>query len=623
MLIMLSAAKVLALTPRLDEARGRWGLADDKGAWAVKPQFSAIDEAPGGFVVSKDEKRGFYNASGTEVAKVQFDEVKPTRGGYVLVRKGEKWGVVSPMGKTTIKPRYTTMTTTPRGMLCVTEKGLASIVSMQGTEILAPSVYTMIRPFNYQYLIARSPAGVGLLSQGGGDVVGCGIYTGFDSIPGRKEIKVERGTFVGLLSGAGRLLAEPRYHRIEPWSKDGRYFLTTVDSLHGLLRADGREALAAVYDDIEAPQGEPQRFKARRGGKAGIVADGGRVLLPFAFDSVGIAGDGTPDMLAFRNGEARRYGENSRELFTRYSRVGRDLRAVYNDTSSVALVDRRFNYIVPEIAGRLLSVSPLIILGNDSRRVVVSPTGKVLADGHMHSLVTDTASHISTCFMLGEGNATGSGRFLVFDAEGHQLKEASLREAVKTVREAQTAGDTMSIAGITALLPDIPGATDELTISRLPDDETSGGATIDRLWISNDVKRGNRRGLLVNMRVTLTDTTATPATATVLFFTPDSIPLPDIDLAYCTGAGQVAVETTVEPADAGTAEVELFIPYSQLHLASQRRHPLMLRAGIYGRKGQLLAASPEVTFTITTGSPQAEACGTDTQARHGAKRLPD
>ena len=59
--------------------------------------------------LKSNEKRGFINRQGKEVASTGYDEVLPFSDGMALVRKDKKWGAVSMDGKNIIRPIYLAM----------------------------------------------------------------------------------------------------------------------------------------------------------------------------------------------------------------------------------------------------------------------------------------------------------------------------------------------------------------------------------------------------------------------------------------------------------------------------------------------------------------------------------
>lgn len=69
--------------------------------------------------LKSNEKRGYINRQGKEIAPTSFDEVMPFADGMSIVRKDKKWGAVSADGKQTIRPQYLAMRSFGEGMAAV------------------------------------------------------------------------------------------------------------------------------------------------------------------------------------------------------------------------------------------------------------------------------------------------------------------------------------------------------------------------------------------------------------------------------------------------------------------------------------------------------------------------
>jgi hypothetical protein len=125
---------------------------------------------------------------------------------------------------------------------------------------------------------------------------------------------------------------------------------------------------------------------------------------------------------------------------------------------------------------------------------------------------------------------------------------------------------------------------------------------IDRVWTEFDVWREGYKGMMVHMQFRTNGLLNSPCKAIAYFAYSDGEMLEDYNGVYTTRNGQVSASVDFTPRyeNATFNDLQIFVPYSELHMASGR-HSLRYHVELYSMwHGSHFAESQFVSFSFNT-----------------------
>lgn len=120
-----------------------------------------------------------------------------------------------------------------------------------------------------------------------------------------------------------------------------------------------------------------------------------------------------------------------------------------------------------------------------------------------------------------------------------------------------------------------------------------------QVWLEHNVMRGGRKGMVIHTSFGVENQRGAATEVVAYFNNSAGQPLRDSDGDYRTTTGKVSVGDDVQPAYDYTTydDVDLFLPYGELHLASGRRHDLSAQVALFDAATDTqLAISTPVSF---------------------------
>lgn len=123
---------------------------------------------------------------------------------------------------------------------------------------------------------------------------------------------------------------------------------------------------------------------------------------------------------------------------------------------------------------------------------------------------------------------------------------------------------------------------------------------VNDVWVDYDVWDGNLKGMLIHVDFDVDNGLNVPSRAVAYFSYSGGEPLMDFDDSYTSTDGQVSAGTDFTPiyASANFADLTIFMPYDQLHMAPGSSD-LEFYIEMYAhRDGTIIAEAGPYAFTI-------------------------
>ncbi len=139
-----------ALTPKMDESKGKWGYIDNTGKWVVKPgfdkagQFRNMPDGTQGALVEKNGTKGYLDPQGKpKGAGVIFSSIDSISPGAAIAKVKDKYAIVGWDMEYIQKPDFNYISPVDNSVYIVERGGKYGLVSNAG-ELLVKPVYTSI-----------------------------------------------------------------------------------------------------------------------------------------------------------------------------------------------------------------------------------------------------------------------------------------------------------------------------------------------------------------------------------------------------------------------------------------------------------------------------------------------
>ena len=324
-----SSAEKFTISPKFDGARpfvgeyafacykGLWGVIKEDGKFEVKPCYTTTSAPYGnvtivglngkyGLAIGKDEKtpicydkieylgdikcfrvysngkQGLINGSSCEaICEVNYDYIKTTAYGAILVKLNNKYGLMNKQGELTIPITCDSIESNIYETFLVKVNGKCGLLDKKGRPITSV-IYDSIEKGAHNTFLVKLNGKCGLLNKGG-ETITAVMY---DSI----AIGIYNNTFLvklngkcGIFTKQGQQIIPIEYDLIK--SGLGVVYLVYANNKCGLFNQQGRQIVPAQYDSIE--KGIYQGTLLVKGNdKCGMFSQEGQEIVPVQYDSI-------------------------------------------------------------------------------------------------------------------------------------------------------------------------------------------------------------------------------------------------------------------------------------------------------------------------------------------------
>ena len=231
---------------------GKWGIIDTNGQFVLPPRFAAVDW------------QGTVN------------------GCTWVSDSGSLWGLIDDRGKYLIRPQFEQMDASRGGLTMVMSGGCWGLVNRDG-EMRVPTVYDRIEPVYQEVTLWKVSIDDrwGLITSEGQTV--CPVE--FKRIHVRDGlVHVERNGLHGLIDIGGRVVVEPKYDFIFPYSEGPFEF--RQDGRCGYMSWGGDIVVEPKYNECWSFH-EGRAVVQDENGKWGIIDEFGEYLISPKYDGIG------------------------------------------------------------------------------------------------------------------------------------------------------------------------------------------------------------------------------------------------------------------------------------------------------------------------------------------------
>ena len=165
-------------------------------------------------VFEKGSKYGVV-CNGDTLVPAQYDQITPTKSGFLIAAQNGKYGVLDQSGKVLLPLHYGVISdVSPEGLALVGEAGHAGIVTFQG-KVLIPFVFDEVKPIQGGFYLVKKNGLSGMYSENGQVIVPVD-YIRLDGAAGRYiRVQQEKSGPYGLYNMAGDLLLPLQFEAIQ------------------------------------------------------------------------------------------------------------------------------------------------------------------------------------------------------------------------------------------------------------------------------------------------------------------------------------------------------------------------------------------------------------------------
>ncbi|MCM1348482.1 MAG: WG repeat-containing protein [Firmicutes bacterium] len=602
---IVSIAQNTSLKPDYSDRKGGWGLLSAEGKYKVKPQFDAIEQIPDGFIVTKDGRQGFYDNEGEKIVKPEYTKLEDTPNFYLLALKDGKWGVVSKSGKVLVKPAYQTMSLTDRSHLCVTENGVASIINADGSYVMKGSGYSLLEPLGRGLIVAHSGIATGLIDESGKEIVPVGKFDSF-RLGVADFVEVSSKGKKGFVNTAtSPVTISPLYDDLKPLGSD--LFIVKNGGKTGVITHAGKTVLQPLYDDVSITSipSQSELFVLTLNGKKGWATREKVLAKPIYDDFAPDTSHGGVMMVKYDGYSYPTDINGSPSDYALIEPVGPELRRVYEgDTTFVKLVDRDFNTVFTAENSTVQAMGNVIVVEGVTgcNGVLLSATGKVIENINFCS-AANLADDEIICLILPADTTDMVDDYVIkfYDYNGKEITSLPNDDEVQTKFQALKDKAVLKFAEI--YRQRYPELTEEEVAEEVVAveevDPTAKSGYVDKVWVSHNVMDGGRKGMRIHVKFHVANCQYEDGQCVAWFAFSDGTRLKDFDGSYKTIDGQVSTSTKFRPGYENTVyeDLQLFIPYTQLHLTQKQNSDCMFHVGVFVNDEQL-CTSNYVYFTF-------------------------
>jgi WG containing repeat len=275
----------------------RVGFINERGEWAIPPQFQNKYSSPdryelsfheGAAAITVGDNYGFINRQGKLFTSTNFKHVRAFDRGLAVVQVGDKYGLINKQGKFVLKPQFAVEpegSFTRGGMLvkrngkerCIDNRGLPaadrSCAYIRAIQV-APDVFEVKNGKVYH-------RGKLLADRQWDEVVG-------SSQAYRGAYMYRAGKKWGLVHESGTIITPPQFDDINivhPLSRVFRNGLAKVkvNGKYGFVDETGKFIIPATLIYVDDFGFDPQITPAQSGGKWGYINRQGKFIIPPRF----------------------------------------------------------------------------------------------------------------------------------------------------------------------------------------------------------------------------------------------------------------------------------------------------------------------------------------------------
>ena len=294
----------------------KWGLINGDGVVIIDAIYDAIGEFKqyGYAVMQRNGNVGMLNKQGVEVIQPKYDDIKVLDSTLIAVMKNDDWKVMNLNGQVVLGSGYERIRVWKGGFLAYMQHGKWGIVDHTGADICRPR-FDGIRFMENGYFQTEIGSMAGLMTTTGKTIIepiadNIEVYSdklffyqkenkwGGVNQNGKQVIPLNYDRYYAVTSSflvltasrkkdlysieAEKLISESEYDDFYPFS--AQYLLCKKNRQLGLLDKEGKEALAARYDEIQAFAQD--QFRVLLQDKWGVVGKGDQLVIPFDYDFI-------------------------------------------------------------------------------------------------------------------------------------------------------------------------------------------------------------------------------------------------------------------------------------------------------------------------------------------------
>lgn len=298
--------------------RGKWGVFDDEGAFWMKPEYDTISLASpkllnvrknglygvidfkekeiipvkyesisvfnnGLAKVKQDGKYGFINQHGKVIVPINFDQADDFKNGYSVVKQDTLYGIIDPTNKFAVKLEYQNIVrnyfTNPyfglklAGKWTVLASKMDKVSDDKFDTLFINDTTTFMRVVvDNKYKYYNLLKGTYSLNQS---------FTSANEFRNGMALVSNDGKF-GIINEKGEILVPTAYEAIDYEYLNGKYiFYVKNNGKWGVQTSDGKFLLPCEYELLVTSEGK--FFKAKKGGKYGVLKITGQPVLDFKY----------------------------------------------------------------------------------------------------------------------------------------------------------------------------------------------------------------------------------------------------------------------------------------------------------------------------------------------------
>lgn len=282
---------------------GKWGFIDNKGQWAVEPQFDQIypflDQ--GMAKARKNGKWGYINALGQWVIEPKFDRIDSfPNSGLGKAQKNGKWGLIDGSGQWVGEPEFDYIAPfSDQGLASAAINRKFGYIDTGGQWVIKPQFDNMLGGFSQNGL------GAVCIDQKWGFINTSGqwlinpVFESVDAFSNAGLAIVNKDGKCGLINTQGQWVVEPVFDRMESFSDDGLARII-LNGKYGFIDTQGRLAVEPIFDYVRHFNGK-KLTSAEMNGKWGFINTSGQWVVEPEFDIIWARDPGMDSLFDYSN----------------------------------------------------------------------------------------------------------------------------------------------------------------------------------------------------------------------------------------------------------------------------------------------------------------------------------
>lgn len=268
------AGKIVETSASAVKIDGKYGMIDTQGKYVLDPVYTSVQGGTvnGGYVIER-AKAGAGNETESNITdgsgKILLPEWYENIGNtfdtkFIPVEKGGKWGAVNASGNIVVPMEYDGIDGFINDRATYRDSGKYGVMDETGKK-LTEAVYDNIETYGSllgkcSAASARKGEKCGLLGKDGKELTEF-VYKEVNLVGKNLYVCTDAEEKETLIDDTGKVLAEAgKYAEILPGDGNSKGLATTtgylliknVEGKYGVLKADGTEAIAPQYEEIES-----------------------------------------------------------------------------------------------------------------------------------------------------------------------------------------------------------------------------------------------------------------------------------------------------------------------------------------------------------------------------------